>query len=72
MSVARCRFLQRLGNTLVFLLPRAAMLARYMLSSCVRLFVRLSVISRYCVKTTGRIEVGFGADATFHLSHTVL
>jgi len=37
------------------------MLARYrpMLSSCVRLSVRLSVISRCCIETTGRIEVSF-------------
>ena len=32
-------------------LPRDAMLARYMLSSCVRLSLCPSVISRYCVKT---------------------
>jgi len=32
-------------------LPRDAMLARYMLSSCVRLSICLSVTSRYCVKT---------------------
>ena len=30
-----------------------------------------SVISWYCVETTGRIELGFGVQASFHLSHTV-
>jgi len=38
-------------------LPRDAMLARYMLSSCVRLSVRPSVTSRYSIETTGRIEL---------------
>ena len=53
------------------LLARNAMLARYSLSSCVRLSVR-SVTSRYCIKTTGRIELVFGMEASFHLFHTVL
>jgi len=35
------------------------MQARYMLSSFIRLSVRLSVTSRYCNKTTGRIELFF-------------
>ena len=35
------------------------MQARYMLSSFIRLSVRLSVTSRYCNKTTGRIELLF-------------
>jgi len=36
------------------------------------LSVRLSVTSRYCVETAGRIELVFGMDASFRLSHTVL
>jgi len=39
----------RIATALFFsFLPRDAMLARYMLSSCVRLSVRLSVTRRYC------------------------
>jgi len=34
--------------------------------------VRLSVTSRCCIETTGRIELVFGMDASFHLSDTVL
>jgi len=34
--------------------------------------VRPSVPSRYCIETTGRIELVFGTEASFHLSHTVL
>jgi len=53
-------------------LPRDAMLARHMPSSRVRLSVRPSVTSQYCTGTTGRIELVFGIEASFHLSHTVL
>ena len=42
-------------------------LARYMLSSCIRVSVRLSVTSRYCIETTGRIELVFGTGASFDL-----
>jgi len=49
-------------------LPRDVMLARYLLSSRVRLFVCLSVTIRYCIETTERIEL----QASFHLSYTVL
>ena len=44
------------------------MLARYMLLSRVRLPVRLSVTSRYCIETTGRIELffGMGLPSTYH------
>ena len=38
------------------ILPRDAMLAWYLLSSCVRLCLCLSVTSLYCIETTGRIE----------------
>jgi len=31
-----------------------------------------SVTSRYCTETTGRIELFWGMEASFHLSHTVL
>jgi len=31
--------------------------------------VRPSVISRHCIKTTGRIELHFGMGASFHPSH---
>jgi len=41
-----------------------AMLAWYMLSSCVCVWVHLSVTSRYCIETTGRIELVFGMDAS--------
>jgi len=51
-------------------LPRDAILARYMLSSCVRLsvclFVCLSVTSRCCIETTGRTELVFGTKDSFH------
>jgi len=46
------------------------MLARYVLSSCVRPSVRPSVTSRYCIDTTKRIELVFGMEASFHLSDT--
>ena len=54
--------------SLHFFLPRDAMLARYMLWSRVRLPVRLSVTSRYCIETTGRIELffGMGLPSTYH------
>jgi len=43
---------------------------------CVCPFVRpsvcLSVTSRYCIETTSRIELVFGMEASFYLSHTVL
>jgi len=56
------------------------MLARYMLSSCVCLHVsvsvcpsvRMSETSRYCFETTGRIQLVFAMEASFHLSYTVL
>ena len=60
----RCRMV-------VKFLPRDAMLARYMLSSCVP-SVRPSVTSRYSIETTGRIERVFVTEDSFHLSHTVL
>ena len=39
-----------------------------------RLSVCLSVTHRYCSETTGRIELVFGMEASFHigLSYTVL
>ena len=36
-----------------------AMLVWYLLSFCVRLSVRPSVTSRYCIETTARIELDF-------------
>jgi len=51
----------------VLFLPRDPTLARYMLSSCIRVSVRLSVTSRYCIETTGRIELVFGTGASFDL-----
>jgi len=39
------------------------MLARYLLSSCVR--PSPSVTSRYCIETTGRIELVFSIEASF-------
>ena len=64
-----------LANSTGFL-PSDAVLVRHMLSSCVHLFVRssvrLSVTSRYCIETTGRIELVFGMQASCRLSHTVL
>jgi len=45
------------------------MLARYILSPCVRPCVlpslRPTVTSRYFIETTGRIELGFGMEASF-------
>jgi len=44
-------------------LPHDAMLARYVLSSCIRLSVCLSVTNRYCIETAkGRIT---------QLNHTI-
>jgi len=34
--------------------------------------VRPSVTSRYCIETAGRIELRFGMDDSFHLSHAML
>ena len=33
--------------------------------------VRPSVTSRYCIERTGRIELVFDMEASFHLSYTV-
>ena len=33
--------------------------------------VRPSVTSQYCIETIGRIELVFGTQAAFHLSHPV-
>ena len=56
--------------------PKVHTLARHMPLSCaclsVCLSVHLSVTSRRCVETTGRIELGFGMEAFFRLSYTVL
>ena len=38
---------------------------------CHRVSVCLSVTSRYCIETTGRIDRVFGTEASFHLYHTV-
>jgi len=48
------------------------MLARYMLSLCVRPSVRPSQAGVVSKLTTGRIEVVFGMVASFHCAHTVL
>jgi len=58
----------------VVVLPRDVMLARYMLSSYVRPFLRLSVTRRYCIETARRIELVFGAGhgGSCHLSFTAL
>ena len=47
----RCDLTVNAFVTYGLFLPRDGTLARYMLSSCVRLSVCLSVTSRYCVKT---------------------
>jgi len=52
-------------------LPRDATLARHMLSSHVRLSVRLSeagIVS----KQLGKLSCFFGMAASFHISHTVI
>jgi len=53
---------------------RGNAIAVYTVIMCpsVRLSVCLSVTSRYCIETTGRIELTFGRGACFHLSHAVL
>jgi len=48
------------------ILLRDATLARYMLSSCVCPSVRH--VSRYCIKTTGGIELDFDKEASFYQS----
>ena len=62
-----CVLFRFMVSTFVFL-PCDAMLARYMLSSS----LRPSVTSRYCIETSGLIELVFGTVASFHLSHTLL
>jgi len=63
---------QKDGHFLV--LPRDAISlhARYMLSYVRPPSVCPSVTSRYCIDWTGRIELVFGTEASFHVSHTVL
>ena len=39
---------------------------------CVRLSVRPSVKSRYCIEASSRPKFWVGVDASFHLSSTVL
>ena len=46
--------------------------ARRYASAVYAVVVCPSVTSRYCIETTGRVELVFGTDASFHLSHTVL
>ena len=53
-------------------LPQHAMLARYLLLTCVRPSVCLSVTSPYSIDTTGRIELVFNMEAFLHLSYNVL
>ena len=53
-------------------LPQHAMLARYLLSSCVRPSVCLSVTSPYSIDTIGRIELVCNMEASLHLSYNVL
>jgi len=62
----------RTWSTFYIFLLCDAMLARYMLSSCVPPSVRLSVTSRYCIETTEWIELLYGMEASFHISHTLL
>jgi len=64
---------ERLNNgALKKLFHRATLYARAVYAVVVCLSVCLSVTSRYCIETTGRIEHLFGMRASFHLSHTVL
>ena len=68
-SLTSARMLIHVGT----FLPRDAMLAQYLLSSCVRLSVRPSVCHKpvlYRNDWTNR--AGFGMETSFHLSHTVL
>ena len=55
---------QSVAPTLL-ILPRDAMLARYMLSSCVCLSVRPSVTSRYCIQTTRQIKLVLARELRF-------
>ena len=41
------------------------------LNGCVCPSIRLSATSRYCIETTGRIELLFGKKASFILSHAL-
>jgi len=51
-------------------LPRDAMIARYMLLSCVRLSAVCPSQVGSPIETTGRIELVFGMEASLYLSHT--
>jgi len=51
-KIKLCRVNYQTRCGVVQFLPRDAMLARYMWSSCVRPSVRPSVTRRYCIKTT--------------------
>ena len=57
-------------NQLVINFYRAVYAVIACLSVC--LSIRLSVISRCCMERTGRIELVFGMEAFFHVSHAVL
>jgi len=48
------------------------MLALHMLRSLSLSSVHPSVTSQYCIKTIGQIELVFGTEASYHLSHAVL
>ena len=56
-------------NTGTYILSRAAMLARHMLSSCVCPSVRPSITSRYYIETTRWIELvlAWTVEASFDL-----
>ena len=45
--------------------------ARCYASAVYAVVMCLSITSQYCIKTTEQIEVVFGMDASFHLSHAV-
>ena len=49
-----------------------AVLVHVFVRPFVHVSVCLSVTSWYCIETTGRIELVFGVEAFFHLSHTAL
>jgi len=59
-----------LHSVLVFFTERRCASAAFAVVMC--LYVLLSVKSRYCIETIGRIELYFGMEVSFSLSHTVL
>jgi len=73
-SLAEWMFLMcciwKLSENLTWLIFTARRHASAIYAVVMCLSVRPSVTSRYCIETTGRNELVFGMEASFHLSHS--